>query len=110
MNKNFLDNQLREAYYNYNYFFMKLIVKVLQCFLKLAFVLLIASIFDYGILYIVALFYSLYSIYNIYIIVDKYTFLIRDIRKTLNMKEVLFEMDLNVISNNLFKGLFSYVK
>ena len=47
MNKSFFDKQVKLAYDNYNYFFMKMIVKILQISLKLAIVLLISEIFNY---------------------------------------------------------------
>ena len=46
MNKSFFDKQVKLAYDNYNYFFMKMIVKILQISLKLATVLLISEIFN----------------------------------------------------------------
>ena len=36
----YVTNQLEEAKYNYNYFFMKMIIKVLQVCFKLSFILL----------------------------------------------------------------------
>ena len=34
-------------------------------------------------------------------------YIIEDIRDTLNI-DLSFELDLNVLSNNLFKGMFNY--
>ena len=96
MNKIRLDNQLNTARYNYNYFYMKMIIKLLQISLKLSFVLLFSSLFNYTII----------SIINIYAVITKYKPLIEDIGNTLNIEKLSFEIDLNVISNNLFKGFF----
>ena len=45
MNKTHLDNQIEIAKYNYNYFFTKMIVKILQTCFKLSCILLISEIF-----------------------------------------------------------------
>ena len=47
MDMSYVTNQLEEAKYNYNYFFMKMIIKVLQVCFKLSFILLLSSIFNY---------------------------------------------------------------
>ena len=39
MDMSYVTNQLEEAKYNYNYFFMKMIIKVLQVCFKLSFIL-----------------------------------------------------------------------
>ena len=99
MNKTHLDNQIEIAKYNYNYFFTKMIVKILQTCFKLSCILLISEIFNYTII----------SLFNIYIIISNYKYIIEDIRKTLKL-EVSFEIDLNTISDKLFKGILNYGK
>ena len=99
MNKTLLDNQIEVAKYNYNYFFTKMIVKILQTCFKLSCILLISEIFNYTII----------SLFNIYIIISNYKYIIEDIRKTLKL-EVSFEIDLNTISDKLFKGILNYGK
>ena len=102
MDMSYVTNQLEEAKYNYNYFFMKMIIKVLQVCFKLSFILLLSSIFNYLIINIIAIICT--SIYNI---IKNYVYIIEDIRDTLNI-DLSFELDLNVLSNNLFKGMFNY--
>ena len=109
MNKTHLDNQIEAAKYNYNYFFMKMIVKILQVCFKLASVLLISEIFNYTIINIIAIIYTIISLFSIYIIISNYKYIIEDIRKTLKL-EVSFEIDLNTISDKLFKGILNYGK
>ena len=99
MNKTHLDNQIEIAKYNYNYFFTKMIVKILQTCFKLSCILLISEIFNYTII----------SLFNIYIIISNYKYIIEDIRKTLKL-EVSFEIDLNTMSDKLFKGILNYGK
>ena len=106
MNKTHLDNQIEIAKYNYNYFFTKMIVKT--CF-KLSCILLISEIFNYIIINIIAIIYTIISLFNIYIIISNYKYIIEDIRKTLKL-EVSFEIDLNTISDKLFKGILNYGK
>lgn len=110
MNKTHLDNQIETAKYNYNYFFMKMIVKILQVCFKLASVLLISEIFNYTIINIIAIIYTIISLFSIYIIISNYKYIIEDIRKTLNLEELSFEIDLNTISDNLIKGILNYGK
>ena len=108
--KTHLDNQIETAKYNYNYFFMKMIVKILQVCFKLASVLLISEIFNYTIINIIAIIYTIISLFNIYIIISNYKYIIEDIRKTLKLEELSFEIDLNTISDNLIKGILNYGK
>lgn len=110
MNKKHLERQLIEAKNNYNYFFMKMVIKVLQICFKLASILLISEIFNYTIINILAIIYTIISLFNIYDTISNYKFIIEDIKNTLKIKELSFEIDLNVISSNLFKGILNYGK
>ncbi|MGM9876574.1 MAG: hypothetical protein ACI310_05030 [Bacilli bacterium] len=109
MNRVFLNNQIEEAKYNYNYFFMQMIIKILRVCFKLSFVLLLSSIFNYLIINILAIICTIISFINIYDIIRKYKYIIDDIKNTLDI-DYLFELDFNVISSNLFKGIFNYGK
>ena len=107
MNKSFFDKQVKLAYDNYNYFFMKMIV---QISLKLATVLLISEIFNYTFVNVIALIYTIISIYSMYETICNYKYIIMDIKNTLGYDNISFEVDLNFISNNIFKGLVNYGK
>ena len=107
MNMSYIANQLEEAKYNYNYFFMKMIIKIIQLCFNLSFILLLISIFNYLIINIIAIICTIISFISIYNIIKNYMYIIEDIRDTLNI-ELSFELDLNVLSNNLFKGMFNY--
>lgn len=109
MSNSYINNQIEEAKYNYNYFFMKVIIKVLQVCLKLSFILLLSSIFNYLIVNVIAIICTIISFISIYNIIKNYVYIIEDIKNTLNM-DLSFELDLNVLSNNLFKGMFNYGK
>ena len=107
MDMSYVTNQLEEAKYNYNYFFMKMIIKVLQICFKLSFILLLSSIFNYLIINIIAIICTIISFISIYNIIKNYVYIIEDIRDTLNI-DLSFELDLNVLSNNLFKGMINF--
>lgn len=109
MNKSYLNNQLEEAKYNYNYFFMKMIVKIIHTCIKLSVVLLLSSIFNYLIINIMAIICTIISFISIYNTISNYKYLIIDIRNTLGI-DLSFELDLNTLSNNLFKGIITYGK
>lgn len=109
MNRVFLNNQIEEAKYNYNYFFMQMIIKILRVCFKLSFVLLLSSIFNYLIINILAIICTVISFINIFDIIKKYKYIVDDIKNTLGI-DYLFELDFNVISSNLFKGIFNYGK
>ena len=110
MDKTYLEEQLKIARENYNYFFMKMIVKVLQVCFKLASMLLISEIFNYTIINIIAIIYTIISLISIYDIITNYKYIIEDITKTFKIQEISFEIDLNVIGDNLFKGILNYGK
>ena len=109
MNRVFLNNQIEEAKYNYNYFFMQMIIKILRVCFKLSFVLLLSSIFNYLIINILAIICTIISFVNIFDIIKKYNYIINYIKNTICI-DYLFELDFNVISSNLFKGIFNYGK
>ena len=104
MNKIYINNQIETAKYNYNYFIMKMIIRILQVCFKLSCILLISGIFNYTIIY------TIMSLFSIYDIVINYKHILEDIANTLGIKKFSFEIDLNVISNDLFKGMISYGK
>ena len=58
---------------------------------------------------ILAIICTIISFINIYDIIRKYKYIIDDIKNTLDI-DYLFELDFNVISSNLFKGMFNYGK
>lgn len=107
---NNINNQLETAKYNYNYFIMKMIIRILQECFKLSCVLLISDIFNYIIINIITIIYTIISLFSIYNIIINYNNIIEDIRTTLGIDKLSFEIDVNVISNNLFKGFLSYGK
>ena len=110
MNKIYINNQIETAKYNYNYFIMKMIIRILQVCFKLSCILLISGIFNYTIINIIAIIYTIMSLFSIYDIVINYKYILDDIANTLGIKKFSFEIDLNVISNDLFKGMISYGK
>lgn len=107
---NNINNQLETAKYNYNYFIMKMIIRILQECFKLSCILLISDIFNYTIINIITIIYTIISLFSIYNIIINYNNIIEDIRTTLGIDKLSFEIDVNVISNNLFKGFLSYGK
>ncbi len=107
---NNISNQLLEAKYNYNFFIMKMIVSILHICFKLAIVLLISGIFNHIIINIMAIIYVIMSLFSLINVTINYSNIISDIRQTLGIESLSFEIDVNVISNNLFKGLFGYGK
>lgn len=110
MNKTFIDKQIIEAKENFNYFFMKMIVKILQSSFKLAIILLLYSIFNYTMVNIICLIYTIYTMYSIYNIINKYNDIMMDIKETLKYENICYEIDFNMISNNLFRGVVNYGK
>jgi len=110
MQNNFLEAQFKLAEENYNYFIMRMIIKVLQVCFKLSIALLISQILNYTIINIIILIYTLFSLYKIYYITNYYNNIINDIKETLNTKELSLVIDLEYISDDLIKGITYYGK
>ena len=110
MNKTFIDKQIITAKENFNYFFMKTIILILQTCFKLAIMLLINQIFNYTIVNIISIIYTIVSIYNIYNNINNYNKIMTDIKNTLHNEVMFYEIDLDVISKNLFRGVVNYGK
>lgn len=106
----FFNKQIKNAKDDYNYFFIKLISNIIRIIFKLAVMLLISNIFNNIFINIIALLYTLYSLSEIILIYNYYTNIISDIKNTLGYNEFCFEIDLNVLYYNLFKGKEKYGK
>ena len=107
---NILDKQFRDAKYNYNYFFMRLIFSIFYVFFKFTCILFLSSIFNYLIINIISLIYAIYSLYLIYRLCSYYFNIIDDIKNTLGYNKYFFEIDFSLVNNNIFKGMMKYGK
>lgn len=107
---NYLDKQIIMAKNNYNYFFMKLLLSVLKIIFKLSIVLLISSIFNYLIINIIAIIYTIYSLFAVLYFSKYYIDIINDIKNTLGYNNYSFEIDFSLIDKNIFKGMLKYGK
>ena len=108
MESNYLEQQIIDARNNYNYFFVKLIFKTIQVIFWLSIALLISSIFDFLIINIMTIVLTIYAFYKIFSIYRYYSKIIREIKETLNIDELIFEVDFSKIKTNLFKGELKY--
>ncbi|MBQ8193026.1 MAG: hypothetical protein IJZ46_03035 [Bacilli bacterium] len=107
MKYTFLENQKNIAKKNYNYFITCMIYKVLFLSFKLSFVLILNQIFNFLIFNVLCILYVLFIIYSIYKVIVNYNFLLKDIRNTLNLDYISFELDLNF---SFIKKVFTYGK
>lgn len=110
MNSNYYNEQIISAKKNYNYFFVKMIFNILKIFSLLAGVLLINIFLNITVTNIISLVYSIYSLYLIFKNINYYTDIIRDIKNTLGINSLSFEIDFNEISYNIKKGMLDYGK
>lgn len=99
----FFNNQIMMAKNNFNYFFMKMIVKIFQNIFKIASILLISQICNLLFVNILSILLIITTIYNIYEIVTNYSQILKDIKNTLPNENICYEIDLNTLSNNLFR-------
>lgn len=101
----FLDKQISEAKDNYNYFFIKLIFCIFKNIFKLSIILILSSVFNYTIINIIAIMFTIYYFYNS-ISIGKYYFnIIKEIKDTLVFDELYFEIDFNLLHNDLFRSV-----
>jgi len=107
---NYLDKQVIDAKNNCNYFFVKLIFCVLKNLFKLSIILLISGIFNYTIISIVVLVYTIYSLYDTFNVCKYYFNIINDIKNTLGYNDFYFEIDFNLIHSDFFRGVIRYGK
>lgn len=107
---NYLDRQLQNVKDNYNYFFVKLIFTIFKVIVKLSFMLLISSIFNYTVINIISLIYTIYAMYNVYSIWRYYSNIIDDIKNTLEYDDLSFEIDTRLLSGSLVKDVVKYGK
>ena len=110
MNSNYYNEQVLVAQENYNYFFAKLICCIMQIFIKLSIVLLIDVIFNFTIINIISLIYVIYAMMTIFKCISYYMDIIYDIKNTLNLSNLSFEIDFSLIHYDFFKGIVEYGK
>ena len=108
MNSNYYSKQIVSAKKNYNYFFVKMIFSSLKVFTKLALILLINTFLNYTITNIIAMLYTLYSLYLLFKYNNYYINIIRDIKKTLGINDLCFEIDFSLIRYDIIKGVLEY--
>ena len=108
MKNNFFDKQVSTARENYNYFFIKLVFSILKIVFKLSIILLVSCIFNYSIINIIALIYTIHLLFEISYVIRYYSDIIGDIKKTLKYNDLSFEIDFNLIHGNFFKGVVRY--
>ena len=76
----------------------------------IGFIYIVHKYFSKSEFYLLGIIYTIISLFSIYNIIINYNNIIEDIRTTLGIDKLSFEIDVNVISNNLFKGFLSYGK
>lgn len=106
---NYFDKQIRDAKENYVYFFVKMIFSIFKEFFKLSLVLIISGIFDYTIVNIISLIFTIYSFYNVFDIYYYYNDIMCEIKNTVDSR-IFLEVDFNRLKFNLFKGVVKYGK
>lgn len=105
---NFLDKQINEARENYNYFFLKLIFLIFKNIFKLSTILFLCSIFNYTVINIIAIICTVYYFYSI-ISISKYYFnIIKDIKDTFGYEDFSFEINIDLLHNDIFNGEIKY--
>lgn len=107
MNYTFFEKQKTSAKENYNYFLEKLFFKIFIILFKVSIILIVRSILEYTIVDILCIIYIISSIYNTYIIINKYSYILTDIKKTLNYTNSYYIINLN---GNFFKKVLNYGK
>lgn len=104
----YLDKQISNARENYNYFFVKLIFSILKNIFKFSIILILSSIFNYTVINIITILCILYYGYKIIFMSVYYFNIIKDIKDTLGYKDFSFEINLDLLNNDIFKGEIKY--
>ncbi len=99
----FLEKQSDSARNSYNYFFMKMVTKILIYLILLAVFLLINQIFDILVINIITLLLSIYYVFNIYKVIDNYSYILNDIRNTFTKIDFSLVLDINTVKDNIYK-------
>lgn len=110
MNNSFLEKQINTAKDNLNYFFMKMITKIIKLFIVFTCVLLINQIFDTLFINIITLIFTLFFIFRVYKIIDEYTYILNDIKNTFNTTKFSFIVDTDIIKKDLIGMVVKYGK
>lgn len=105
MNNSFLEKQKEKAYDTYKYFVVKMIFNILKICFVLAIVLFLSFVFNNNIIDIIALIYTFISIYMIYHNTEYYTYLLNDIKNTLDVGDFSYVFTFNRKDDSLMKGL-----
>jgi len=107
MKYSFFDKQKLHAKENYNYFFMKMVFKIILTSFKISTILIFRQIVNNYIINIFTIIFIIFLIYNICENIIKYNKILKDIKKTLNINDLYIEIDLR---GNLLKKVLNYGK
>jgi len=110
MYNSLLEEQIKDAKINFNYFFMEMILKIIKVFAFLICILLINQIFDFLFINIITLLFVLCSIYIIYKIINNYNYFLNDIKHTLFKESFSYVLDTEIIKDTFLKGVVKYGK
>lgn len=110
MNNRLLEKQKRDAKINFNYFFMVMITKIIKVFILLTCILLFNVFIDRLVVNIISLIATITSIYIIYQIINKYRYILNDIKNTFNDEEFIYIIDTNIVRDSLLNKVPKYGK
>lgn len=110
MNSNNWEKDLSDAKNNCNYFLGKLIYSIFGIIFKLSLIILISIIFNYLIINIIALLYTIYALYQILAVINYYSKIINDISETIGEPIKSFTIDLNIQPKKLIKKIINLGK
>lgn len=105
-----IEEQKKDAKYNFNYFFIQIILKITRVIFIFVLLLLINQVFDYLFINIITLIFTLYTAYHIYHIISYYSYYLNDIQNTFENNDFSYIIDANIIKNKFFKGEVNYGK
>lgn len=110
MNNNYIIKQIKDANNNFNYFLVRLITLIIKAIFTISIVLIINSfILSTTINVISIIFCIIYGIY-LYNKISYYIDIMLDIRNTISKEKITYELDLNILSDNLFAKRLNYGK
>lgn len=107
---NYMISQIKDANNNFNYFLVCLITIIIRTILIISIILIINSLLSFTSVNLCSIIFVIVYGINLYNKISYYIDIMQDIRNTISKEKIIYELDLNTISDNLLLKRLNYGK
>ena len=110
MRKNYVNNQIKDANNNFNYFLVRLITLIVRVIFIISLILIINSFISSTFVNVISIIFMILYGIHVFNKVSYYSEVMLDIKSTIPKEKISYELDINTLSDNLITKGFNYGK